>query len=194
MLLHFILALVTGISPAEAGRHTVPAGPVRVVDLAGKAVNPLVLPSGRVATVLVFTTTDCPISNRYAPDIQKLAAKFQKQGIVFTLVYPVPTDTPAVIREHVKKFGYAMPVVRDTAQELVTHTGVTVTPEVAVIGAGGQVLYRGRINDRYLDFGKDRPQPTERSLERALEAVAQGKPVTVRETKAVGCFLPDLLK
>ena len=194
MLLHFILALVTGISPAEAGRHTVPADPVRVVDLAGKPVNPLVLPSGRIAIVLVFTTTDCPISNRYAPDIQDLAARFQKQGIVFTLVYPVTTDTPAVIREHVKAFAYAMPVVRDTAQELVKHTGVTVTPEVAVIGAGGQVLYRGRIDDRYLDFGKDRPHPTERSLERALEAIAQGHPVTVRETQAVGCFLPELTK
>jgi thiol-disulfide isomerase/thioredoxin len=172
----------------------VAADPVRVLDLAGKAVNPLVLPPGRVATVLVFTTTDCPISNRYAPEIHSLAAKFQKQGIVFTMVYPVGTDTTAVIREHVKKFGYAMPVVRDTAQELVTHTGVTVTPEVAVIGGGGQVLYRGRIDDRYLDFGKDRPQPTERSLELALDAIVQGKPVAVRETQAVGCFLPDLIK
>lgn len=188
------LLLVTAAGPAEAGRHINGSAPVRVVDLAGKTVNPLVLPSGRVATVLVFTTTDCPISNRYAPDIQDLAARFEKQGIVFTLVYPVTTDPPAVIREHMKKFGYAMPVVRDTAQELMKHTGVTVTPEVAVIGAGGQVLYRGRIDDRYIDFGKDRPQPTERSLERALEAIVQGKPVAVRETRAVGCFLGDLVK
>jgi hypothetical protein len=172
----------------------VAAGPVRVVDLAGKVVDPLVLPPGRVATVLVFTTTDCPISSRYAPEIQGLAAKFQKQGIAFTLVYPVGTDTPDVIREHVKKFGYAMPVARDTAQELVKYTGVTVTPEVAVIGAGGQVRYRGRIDDRHVDFGMDRPQPTDRSLERALEAIVQGKPVAVTETRAIGCFLPDLVK
>ena len=29
--------------------------------------------------VLVFTTTDCPISNRYAPEIQRLATKFSKR-------------------------------------------------------------------------------------------------------------------
>ena len=178
MLLHLVLALQLAT----------------VADLAGKAANPLVLPSGQVASVLVFTTTDCPISNRYAPDIQALAAKFQKQGIVFTLVYPVSTDTPAVIREHVRKFGYSIPVVRDPAQELVKHTGVKVTPEVAVIGAGGAVLYRGRIDDRYLEFGKDRPQPTERTLERALDAIVQGKAVPVRVTQAVGCFLQDLIK
>lgn len=170
------------------------AGPVRVVDLAGKTVDPLVLPLGRVANVLVFTTTDCPISNRYAPEIQSLAARFEKRGIGFTLVYPVSTDTPPVIREHLKKFGYTVPVVRDTAQELVKHTGVQVTPEVAVVGAGGRVLYKGRIDDRYIEFGKDRPQPTERTLERALESIVAGRPVAVRETRAVGCFLADLVK
>lgn len=178
MLLHLVLALQLAF----------------VVDLTGKAVDPLVRPAGQGASVLIFVTTDCPISNRYAPEIQDLAAKFATRGFAFTLVYPAATDTPAVIGEHMKKFGYAIPAVRDTAQELVKHTGVKVTPEVAVIGAGGQVLYRGRIDDRYIDFGKDRPQPTERTLERALEAVVQGKPVAVRETQAVGCFLGDLIK
>ena len=188
MLARLILALLLATAVPAA------AGPVRVLDLAGRAVNPLALPGGRVATVLVFTTTDCPISNRYAPDIQRLAARFEKQGIGFTLVYPVGTDTPAVIRDHLKQYGYAMPAVRDTAQELVRHTRVQVTPEVAVIGAGGRVLYKGRIDDRYIELGKDRPQPTERTLARALEANVQGKPVAVRETRAVGCFLGDLVK
>lgn len=178
MLLHLVLALQL----------------TAVLDVAGKAVNPLALPAGRIATVLVFTTTDCPVSNRYAPVIQDLAARFAKQGIGFTLVYPVGADSPGAIREHVKKFGYAIPVVRDTAHELVKHTAARVTPEVAVIGAGGAVLYRGRIDDRYVEFGKDRPQPTERTLERALEAIVDGKPVAVRETQAIGCYLADLLK
>ncbi|MFA5911587.1 MAG: redoxin family protein [Vicinamibacterales bacterium] len=196
MLLHLILALLlaTPSGPAQAGRHIDGPGPTRVLDLAGSSVNPLVLAPRRVAIVLVFTTTDCPISNRYAPEIQRLAARFQKQGIGFTVVYPVSTDTPPVIREHLKKFGYALPVVRDTAQELVKHTGVQVTPEVAVVGAGGRVLYKGRIDDRYIEFGRDRPQPTERTLERALEAIVQGKAVAVRETQAVGCILADLVK
>lgn len=196
MLLHLALTLqlAAGVGPADAGRYASAATPLRVVDLSGRPVDPLVLPQGRVATVLVFTTTDCPISNRYAPVIQDLASRFAAQGIGFTLVYPVGADAPDVIREHVKKFGYVIPVARDTAQELVRHTGVKVTPEVAVIGQDGRVLYRGRIDDRYVAFGKDRPQPTERTLELALDAVVQGKPIVVRETPAIGCYLVDLLK
>ncbi len=188
MLAPLLLALLLATTGPVA------ADPVRVLDLAGRVVNPLVLSSPQVATVLVFTATDCPISSRYAPDIQRLAARFEKRGIHFTLVFPAATDTPAVIRNHLAKFGYALPAVRDTAQELVKHTAVQVTPEVAVIGAGGRLLYRGRIDDRYFELGKDRPQPTERTLELALDAIVQGRPVAVRETRAVGCFLADLVK
>ncbi len=48
-----------------------------------------------VPTVLVFTTTDCPISNRYAPEIKRLTAKFAGKAR-FVLVYPVAGDTDPI--------------------------------------------------------------------------------------------------
>ena len=143
-------------------------------------------------TVYVFTTTDCPISNRYAPEIKRLAAKFDGRA-KFVLVYPVPTDSPELIREHARKFAYRLETMRDTEQKLVKQTGVKVTPEVAVM-RGSTLLYRGRIDDRYVDFGKDRPAPTKRDLDDALTAITAGKTVAVRETRAIGCFLTDLVK
>jgi thiol-disulfide isomerase/thioredoxin len=145
----------------------------------------------QLTTVLVFTTTDCPIANRYAPEIQRLAAKFG--AVKFVMVYPVATDTPELIDAHRKTFAYAMDFIRDEKHELVKKTGVTVTPEVAVM-KDGRLLYRGRIDDRYVDFGRDRPQPTVRDLERSLDAILAGRPVPVAETRAVGCILSDLVK
>ena len=142
--------------------------------------------------VLVFTTTDCPISNRYAPEIQRLAAKFAGQ-VKFVLVYPVPTDSPEMVLEHAKKFAYSLETLRDADQKLVKQTGVTVTPEVALL-RGERLLYRGRIDDRYLAFGKDRVAPTRHDLEEAVRAVIAGKPVAQAETRAIGCFLADLVK
>jgi hypothetical protein len=149
-------------------------------------------PASFKLTVYVFTTTDCPISNRYAPEVQRLAAKF-KGHASFVLVYPVPTDTDAVIREHHNKFGYSLPSVRDIDQRLVRRTGATMMPEVAVV-QGNAVLYRGRIDDRYIDLGKDRPAPTQRDLESALDAAIAGKPIAVKQTQAVGCILSELIK
>ncbi len=146
----------------------------------------------QLTTVLVFTTTDCPISNRYTPEIQRLATKFARD-VRFVFVYPVPSDSEAAIREHRKKFGEGE-WRRDPSQKLVKLTGVTVTPEVAVMTADQKILYRGRIDDRYLEFGKDRPEPTVRDLERALDAVIAGKSVPVAETRAIGCVIADLVK
>lgn len=145
----------------------------------------------QLTTVLVFTTTDCPIANRYAPEIQRLAKQY---GTVrFVMVYPVANDTPELIDAHRTKFAYTIDFIRDEKHELVKKTGVTVTPEVAVM-KDGRMLYRGRIDDRYIEFGKDRPQPTVRDLERSLEAILAGKPVPVAETRAVGCILAELVK
>ena len=145
----------------------------------------------QLTTVLVFTTTDCPISNRYAPEIQRLAKKFGT--VKFVMVYAVAGDTPELIDAHRKKFAYSIEFLRDDRQELVKKTGVTVTPEVAVM-RDGRLLYRGRIDDRYVDFGRDRPQPTVRDLERSLDAILAGKPVPIAVTRAVGCILSDLVK
>lgn len=157
--------------------------------LAGLILSLLLAETDRL-TVLVFTTTDCPISNRYAPEIQRLASKF-KDHAKFVLVYPVPADSPDLIREHQKKFGYALDSIRD--RSLVKKTGVTVTPEVAVM-KGDQLLYRGRIDDRYVDLGRERPQPTQHDLEAVLTALIAGKPVAARETRAIGCILSDMIK
>jgi thiol-disulfide isomerase/thioredoxin len=157
--------------------------------LAGLVLSLLVAQADRL-TVYVFTTTDCPISNRYAPEIQRLASKF-KDRAKFVLVYPVPADSADAILEHHKKFGYTLESIRDAS--LVKKTGVTVTPEVAVM-AGDRLAYRGRIDDRYVELGRERPTPTTRDLEAALTALAAGKPVAVRETRAIGCILADLIK
>jgi thiol-disulfide isomerase/thioredoxin len=149
-------------------------------------------PASFKLTVYVFVTTDCPISNRYAPELQRLAAKFALEAS-FILVYPVRADTEAMIREHRKKYGYTLQSVRDADLTLVKMTRVTMLPEVAVL-QGNTLRYRGRIDDRWVDLGQERARATQHDLEDALTAITSGKPVATRETRAVGCYLPDLVK
>jgi len=150
--------------------------------------------SAATVRVLVFTTTECPIANRYVPEIKRLAGKFTTKGVTFTMVYPVPSDTDEMVREHLARFQIDLPFTRDRGFAMVKSTKVTVTPEVAVLDELSRLVYRGRIDDRFVDFGKERMQPTTHDLENALDAVVSGKRVEVAETRAVGCFLADLLK
>jgi mono/diheme cytochrome c family protein len=145
------------------------------------------------ARVLIFTTIDCPISNRYAPEIARLHDEFTARGIAFSLVFANPADSQDAIDAHVKRFGYRMPVIRDPQHVLVKKTGVTIAPEAAVLDDRDRVLYRGRIDDRYVAFGVDRPAPTRRDLRDALTAIVAGQPVKVPQTQAIGCVLSDFI-
>jgi hypothetical protein len=155
--------------------------------------DPFHVPAGEKAAVLIFTTIECPISNRYAPEIVRLQREFEQHGIRFSLVFPNAADTADDIAAHVKRFGYDMPALRDPDHAIVRRAGATIAPEAAVIDGAGQVVYRGRIDDRYVAFGVDRPQPTRRDLRDALAAVVAGRQVAVRETRAIGCVLADFV-
>jgi hypothetical protein len=83
--------------------------------------------------------------------------------------------------------------VRDPKLSLVKLAGATVTPEVAIY-VGARMVYRGRIDDRYVDLGRERPAPTQRDLFEALTAIVAGKPVPHATTQAVGCYISDLVR
>jgi hypothetical protein len=169
---------------------------VRVHALDGSAlVDPFVVPAGTKAIVFLFTSTDCPISNRYAPEVRRIAATFSARGVVFRLVYPNPAEQAPAIRQHMAAFAYAgaAEAFRDPEHALVKAAGATVTPEAAVF-TGGRFVYRGRIDDRYVDLGLERPAATKRDLADALAAVVAGKPVTPATTQAVGCFIADFVR
>ena len=145
--------------------------------------------------MLVFTTTDCPISNRYAPEIQRLPRSSASKR-EFVLVYPVAGRFAGVIRAHHKKFGYSIESLRDTGQQLVKQTGVTVTPEVAVMRWRSRWCIAAASTIAMSSSAWSVRKPTPHDLEDALDAVIAGKPVATRETRAVGCILvgPDQMK
>jgi ribosomal protein L35AE/L33A len=163
-----------------------------VQTLAGAPVDALQAPAGTKAIVFVFTSTDCPISNRYAPEVRRIAETFASKGVVVRLVYPNPSEGADAIREHMRAFSYAgaTDAVRDQDHALVKYAGATVTPEAAVY-AGGRIVYRGRIDDRYVELGVERPKATRRDLADAIAAVVAGKAVAQPVTQAVGCFIAD---
>ncbi len=141
--------------------------------------------------MLIFVNPECPISNRYAPEIQRLAQAFEAKDAAFWLVYPDPDLKVETIQKHLKEYGYSLRALRDPGHHLVKRSQVQVTPEAAVFVADGRLVYHGRIDDRYVDFGKERFAPTERDLETAVKACLANKTVPRAATKAIGCYIPE---
>ena len=94
------------------------------------------------------------------------------------------------LREHYSSFGYPFGAVRDVEGALVALAGATVTPEVAVFDPDRKLIYRGRIDDRFVSFGVARRAPRTRDLHDRLSRIAAGETLAFSETRAVGCYIP----
>lgn len=164
------------------------------VDLGGHPVDPLAS-SNAQAVVLFFAATDCSVSNRYVPEIQRLQAEFAADGVRFWFIYPNPEDTAAVVGNHDTQFSITSNTALDRSQSLVQRAHVVATPEAAVFVPDGSSLrevYHGRIDNRYLSFGHERPHATHHDLELAIRAVLDHHPVPPPGGDPVGCAIMPL--
>ncbi len=160
-------------------------------DLNGHPIEQIA-PPGAKAVVLFFAASDCPISNRYIPEIERLDREFAPQGVHFWWVYPNPGDTAAVVRRHYEQFDIHADAVLDTEQRLTHMAHATITPEVAVFlstAEGLREVYRGRIDDRYVALGRERPVATQHDLETAIRAVLANRTVPKPGGPPVGCSI-----
>lgn len=162
------------------------ANPTRWVTTDGQFVNPFL--ANHHPTVLVFLLTDCPIGNLFAPELSRIEKHYRPRGVRFIAAFVDSKLSRDAAQKHAREYGIDCPIVLDPTYSLAKRAGATVSPEAVVISKRGEVVYRGRIDDRALDYGKIRPEPRSRDLRRTLDTVLLGKPVKVSRTKAVGCI------
>ena len=143
---------------------------------------------GRKATVLVFLMHDCPVANSMAPELARLSKEFGDKGVRFFGVYA--SESAAEIAAHRKDYALPFPGLQDANGVLAKRAGATRVPEAAVFSAAGELVYRGRINDRAVKLGVTRPVAKKHDLRLALEALLAGRKPEVKFTDVVGCYLP----
>ena len=139
------------------------------------------------ALVLFFIAQDCPIANAYAPEIARICKEFTPRGASFRVVYAERELAAADAARHAREFAFPCPAILDRDLRLAARAGATMTPEAAVLSPEGVVLYLGRIDDLYADYGKKRAQPEHRDLREAIEAVLAGRGVPHARTPGLGC-------
>lgn len=158
-----------------------------MIDLSGQSHE---IPGRSQPTVLLFLSPDCPIANRYVPEIKRLLKEFN-QRVDFFVVYVGYEVSAKEAKQHVKEFGLPVRGLLDPQLKLVHETGVTVSPEAAVVSAKGVITYRGRIDDLYDGHGTRRAQVNRRDLAIAVQETLANKKVTKPMIPATGCFLPQ---
>ncbi|MFG0257727.1 MAG: redoxin domain-containing protein [Phycisphaerales bacterium JB043] len=143
--------------------------------------------SASKASVIVLLDTGCPIATRYAPELNTLHERAIEADIVFYGVISDPMATPSEARAFRDDRELSYPVLFDATGDLALALEPTTVPQAFVIGVHGEVLYSGRIDNRFASVGRMRQKVTSHDLLEAIDAVASGKPVENARTEPTGC-------
>jgi len=160
-----------------------------LVDMRGQ-VHELGASHSLKATVIIFVSPDCPLCQRYAPTLNKLAAELPP-GVELFGVVSGNLHTHQEVIKYATDFKLTMPILVDPLQTLAKWLKPTHAPEAFVLLRDGTVVYRGRINNWYEAPSRPRSVVTSHDLKDAITAVAKGEKPKVSKTTPVGCSMED---
>jgi peroxiredoxin len=133
--------------------------------------------AGHKAVVVVFLSTLCPYAKYFSAHLHELEERYGPQGVLFVGVNPNRWESTEEVALYAEQRGFAFPMIKDDDHAIAERLGARATPEAFLLDAQGRLRYRGWIKSR-----QESPD-----LQRALDAVLDGRPVHRPETKAFGC-------
>jgi hypothetical protein len=107
----------------------------------------------------------------------------------FHLVYVDVDAGEDQLAAHAREFGHGGSPLHDKDRRLARWAGARVAPSATVISIEGEVVYLGRIDDRWEELGRQRLAATKFDLREALDAVLAGREVAEPRVRAVGCSI-----
>lgn len=141
-------------------------------------------------SLLVFLSTECPLSKNYSVVIQKISDEFI-QDLQVTAIIPGSTDSKKDVAAFARKYKLTYPLLIDKKMIVVHAVKATTTPEVVLLSPKGELIYKGAIDDWAVDLGKKRNKPDQEYLRNAILQAKSGLPVLVNYNEPVGCLIND---
>jgi thiol-disulfide isomerase/thioredoxin len=141
---------------------------------------------------VVFLNPDCPLCQRYAPTLNKLAGA-KNPAVEFYGVVSITSVTFRDAAKFAREYGLKFPVLFDGSAAVAAALKPTHVPEAFVLDEAGRVAYRGRIDDWYEKPMKPRADARTHFLADAITAVRAGKAPTTAKTEPVGCLIENTL-
>ena len=141
------------------------------------------------ATVLMFISTECPISNDYSERIIALYNDYKEQGVQFIGINSNRNESVKEIAEHNKVNKFHFLVLKDLKNKVADSFKARRTPEVYLLDEKRILRYHGAIDS-------SQKKPETHYLREVLDLVIAGKeiPVDSKETKAFGCTIKRVRK
>jgi alkyl hydroperoxide reductase subunit AhpC len=104
--------------------------------------------------------------------------------VKFVVVDSNSNESLEEVRAYAREVGFDFPVYMDVNNQASDRFGVLATTDTFVMNSSGVIKYHGYIEDAL-----NPERTTKQGLRLAIEAVLEGKPVAMAESRARGCAI-----
>jgi hypothetical protein len=141
-------------------------------------------PAKASATVIVFVSTICPVSDQYVERLNALYRTYKPEHVQFVITNPNANETWVDTIAYARRNGAEYTMYRDDNNRLADAVGAQSTPEAFVFDRMGRLRYRGHIDD-----ATNPARVRTHSLHDAIASVLAGREVAVPKTRVLGCAI-----
>lgn len=192
----FILTLVITLSSFVGDGHGYHIGDIAtdfsLENIDGKMVSLADYKEAK-GYIVIFTCNTCPYAVLYEDRIVALDKKYSSKGYPVVAIMPnnvskKPGDSMENMQQRAEDKGFTFPYLIDAKLEISPKYGATKTPHVYLLektDKGNVVRYIGAIDDNY----KDAASVNTKYVEKAVDALLDGREIKQTETRAIGCTI-----
>ncbi len=141
------------------------------------------------AIVLIFVSTQCPVSNAYNERMAKLYSQYKDKNVKIIGINSNKAETAEEIKKHADEKNLQFAILKDENNIVADKFEASSTPEAYVLNGNLDVVYHGRIDD---NRKAEDVQTSDLSV--AIDEVLAGKAVSNPKTKAFGCSIKRVSK
>jgi len=168
---------------------SLPKPDLKLMDISGKEVT-LGAAQKSNGLLVMFSCNTCPvvIANQSRTKAICQYAGSKDIGVVLlnsNEANRAESESLGAMQDYAKSQGYQWIYAVDKNSELANAFGANRTPECFLFDKTGKLVYHGAIDDNPSDIdGVNRHH-----LQQAIDEMLAGKPVTVKESRSVGCSI-----
>jgi len=137
--------------------------------------------------VLEWLNLECPYVRYHydtAHTMVELANKYKDKNVVWLAVNSTSHTTPEANKEFAKSHNLPYPILDDRSGKVGRSYGTKTTPHMFIIDSVGNIVYQGAIDNSPMGAIKEKAV---NYVDKALEELTSGKPVSVATSKSYGC-------
>ena len=144
--------------------------------------------AGAKYLVIFFTCNHCPYVKGSDEITRQTAEKYWDKGVEFVAINSnsaktYPEDGFESMMKRMNEFRFPWKYLRDKSQAIALAYGALRTPHFFVFDENRKLVYTGRG----VDNPRDASRVTVNDLDRALDELTSGRPVSVPVTNPIGC-------